>query len=548
MNKDQKSVQIHTCNKCKKTSNSDCMIRCLTCKKYYDFDCLGISKKLHQLKDVEARKKWKCKICTKPPLLSNSSTDNVTKRKKCSVPKLSSTPNTTSPSTSKAEKDSQGKAIFCTPSKTKSPLDTMQINNTTSVTDCDNTAEENLNVNIPIENTFSMLSEDDESDHQEYHLTNTNLTLRRSCPDLHASCSDNTQELKCTISKLQTELASAHNEIQNLLSDKFEMQKQLATYQAKVKQLTLLCKTSTPPSDKNRKHEITYNGPGLNLPLERKQKQITNNHQLDKNTEDKTNEITMNNNRTYKQQNQKIMVEKSKINTDNDTTAEENKDSTRKHRAIILADQQGRHVQQTLQELIGTKYDVFCIWKPDASLPDILSSCKSELDKLGIDDYVVIIGFRNDSSIFTIRYTLASWVKSMQNTNIIVCESAYNSHLNEIKLNNEIKYICSHFHNARFLDLGFSRWIPRKKYFTLNLCRNILQEILRLHYNKISKSYEQKNKTAITVSTGTQTEPINLINCDTETTAEDNINNTNTNTTIFSNEHDTNTTLEFFRE
>lgn len=463
----QKMSLPHTCHKCKKSTEAGLSVMCSGCKKYYDFDCMGISEKLFRLKDAESKKKIKCKICIqktkKGQTTSSSGINYVTTRKKYSSPKLSSTPNLLQDTTKAAED------VFSTPPTTMSTLNTSQ-STPASVTDCDMT-QESVDSSTPTNNTFNMLSEDEEHD---YQLLNTNLTLRRSCPDLNGSTLDNTEDLKHTISKLQRDLASAHNEVETLLTERSKLQKQITAYQKKVKQLTLLCKKSkSSPIAKTRAYNNTEESPNT-LPenrmnkssfhhLHQNQNLLTQNFQQDQsNPETKTEKRYTKSKRNLKQ---KYFLEKSATEVSTGEEKIEDSKTQSKHRVIILADQQGRHVQQTLQELLGTKYDVFCFWKPGASLSDILLTCKSELNSLCLDDYVVLIGFRNDTNIFSIRYTLASWIARVQNTNIIVCESSYNRHLNEKKLNNEIKYICKQFNNTVFLDMNF---------FSLDTCKKML--------------------------------------------------------------------------
>lgn len=165
-----------------------------------------------------------------------------------------------------------------------------------------------------------------------------------------------------------------------------------------------------------------------------------------------------------------------------------------KHRVIILADQRGKGVQDQLQKLLGPKYDVFCFFKSGATISDVLSSCKSDLNKFTMNDYVILLGFMNDTNPFQIRHIFTSWLNSLKNTNVITCETPYNQHLNERKLNNEIKFVCHNFKNCVFLDLDYSRFIPSRKYHTTYVCRNIIREILRLCYHTTFKQYELHSK------------------------------------------------------
>lgn len=63
----------------------------------------------------------------------------------------------------------------------------------------------------------------------------------------------------------------------------------------------------------------------------------------------------------------------------------------RKKKIYILADQQGRDIQQTLQKLVGSEFQVFCFWKSNAKMCNILNSCKDDLKSLDKNDFVVIM-------------------------------------------------------------------------------------------------------------------------------------------------------------
>lgn len=80
---DRKTSAQVTCNVCKKYVNIKNTALCSICKKRYEFDCVGYPESTYRLKDIEARKKWKCKLCIKnQPDANSDATSNVTLRRK----------------------------------------------------------------------------------------------------------------------------------------------------------------------------------------------------------------------------------------------------------------------------------------------------------------------------------------------------------------------------------------------------------------------------------------------------------------------------------
>lgn len=77
------------------------------------------------------------------------------------------------------------------------------------------TVREKIHINIPVENTFSVLSSDEEYG-ESHEQEKDDCILQRSCPEFNIN---NTDEMKETILKLLSDLASAEQEIENLLSE-----------------------------------------------------------------------------------------------------------------------------------------------------------------------------------------------------------------------------------------------------------------------------------------------------------------------------------------
>jgi hypothetical protein len=499
-----KMASLVMCNICKQMTEVKNTVLCSTCKNNFEFDCIGYSEKLHRLRDLEKRKNWKCNQCEKrknirKTIINNSGSSNVTKRKKQSTPKMTNNNNSNKSGSSTVIPAKQIAAFGTEEEVQTNPQESTMIHSTPNVAipaRCCDSSSGMLVTNISTNNTFEGLA--DESDKcldQERQHTIMNCTLHRSCPELNTCDGENSEELKIMLNKLEATLASAHKEIELLISEKYAMAKQITGYQAKIKQLTFLCKASaTSGKQFNRINQM-----GEVDTAQQIHEDFVTNHvpesELSGSADDEKTVGQLGDSASGidsqgSPEKSPIICEEGLV-----TLSAENRISAgkkEKSKVIILADQQGRGVRQLLQGLLGSQYELLSFWKPGATIFDILASCKSDQVKLTKNDYIVVIGFGNDASLFAVRHIFASWLSSVRNTNVIVCETPLNRHLNENKLNYEIRFICSQFDNAVFLDMDFARSVPRRKYYVTNLCRNVLREILRLHNYR--KFYMYRNE------------------------------------------------------
>lgn len=173
-----------------------------------------------------------------------------------------------------------------------------------------------------------------------------------------------------------------------------------------------------------------------------------------------------------------------KINQDNYSNTDEPK-----HKVIILADEQGRGLQASLQKLLGTNYKVFSYFKPGASSGDILDDVNVLTKEFTKEDYLIILAGKNDRNPRESSSILFYNLSKTKHTNVIVSEIPYNRIVNEYKLNNEIKCTCSIFKHSEFVDMGFSTFIPNRSRFLNHITRRLLKEILRLGYRNNYHNY-----------------------------------------------------------
>lgn len=220
---------------------------------------------------------------------------------------------------------------------------------------------------------------------------------------------------------------------------------------------------------------------------------------IPKHTQENTKNITNNNNGDKNNTWKENEVQNSRLT------------STGNSKVYVLADQQGKGVRQSLQKLLGSNFSIFSYWKPGAKLVNIIDSYKTELSLLTSRDYVVLLGCMNDDNPLDIQCNLLLWLSLLSNTNVIICETPLNKHLNEAKLSHTIKLICGKFKNVAYLDLDFKRFIPKRYNFASFLCRHILREILHIGYKLSYDNYVKNTENLEShTSIGTQTEPIEI--------------------------------------
>lgn len=187
----------------------------------------------------------------------------------------------------------------------------------------------------------------------------------------------------------------------------------------------------------------------------------------------------------------------------------------RKNRVVIIADGQGRGLRKNLQRLLGSSYIVTSFLKPNALFIDIISSIKSEISDLTDDDCVVLLGGCNDKNPEKLTTELNSFLSFLSHTNVIVSEIPVNKFLNEKKLNYQINFTCKKYTNAIFMDLNYSRVIPKLRHFSINLARSILKEILAVNYKQAFNKYKltlplPKQTTKMYRDIGTQTSVLEI--------------------------------------
>lgn len=358
-------------------------------------------------------------------------------------------------------------------------------------------------------------------------------TTMMSLPNTSLNNSQTILDLQDKIKVLYNDLQSAHHEIENLNSENFRLKTDIQKYimvidtYKKISMIDIDKRNSTPKSGHKRKSITNINH---ETPATNKQQQIAkmilnpqeNIETLEDNTRSQCNssqckEINTGLISTTPINNyEKIVVPiisqpeerflPIKLNTSKPAT------TVIKKKILILADQQGFKLQRILQKLIGEEFVVTCFWKSGAQLCEVLSSAEIEISNLQRNDYLIIAGGINDKNPVVPLYRMRKLLTDTRNINIIVSEVPYNKYLNIRKLNYELKFTCSNFCNANFVDMNYSTFIPRHTYFALHLSRSLLREALRIEYKlkhdlycqNISQNLEIKLPTISDKSTQTE--------------------------------------------
>lgn len=179
---------------------------------------------------------------------------------------------------------------------------------------------------------------------------------------------------------------------------------------------------------------------------------------------------------------------------------------SQKRKVLILGDAQARELCRLLKKLLGPEYAVSSYLKPGATLKDITSTTENYLVRnLSSKDYIIILGGCDDKNPNDLQFNLNLWLSQVTNTNIIISEVPYNKHLNESKLNYAIKFVCNRFSNAVYMDMNYSKFIPKRHGYKINLARCILKEILHLDYMHKKQEYNLLIKTHSLVDKSVQT-------------------------------------------
>lgn len=312
----------------------------------------------------------------------------------------------------------------------------------------------------------------------------------------NTSIEENTRitEIMGKLNKLEIDLLSANQEIENLNLENNRLEQELEKSAKIIEIYKKLHNTNTKNTPKNEKRKsFAVQLTSSSTPLKKTSEHKTTTKENQSNSNDMelppAKRQDLHNTRP-----QETLIEE--INNQANNEMNSNKI---KSKIIILADQQGKNTQSTLQHLVGSEFSVISFWKPGAKLKDVLDAEKEFISGLTRNDFVVVLGATNDIDPYELQLHLNRFLYRTKNTNVLVCEVPYNPHLREKKLNSVFKLACKQFSHTTYIDMNYYAFYS-KYYFTLNACRYILKDVLHIRYKLKYNEYCQ-HKQISTVNT-----------------------------------------------
>lgn len=473
------------CAACKHIIKDRRYLSCVLCSDEYDIECVNVPEcRFYNTMTVEHKKKWVCPQCkSKQAKLDNTNT-----------PVRLQFPDT----------------VGCySASSTNMKYSTPDNNVTTR-------NRNKVIVNISTENSFSSLSEGEELGDT---ILPQNIALNRSLPEkLNYDKIQEIEELELKVNTLRCKLESAEQEIDNLLSQNYALQKELSSQKSKVNCLNTICKT-TPKSQKTckrKKRQIARTALNFTISSTNSEREIHPSGNRDCVNVSKMALYTdgMNNSPPICRDRDDIPLPSARECRMRETTrtipvTDDEEEllsvplSIHKKRILLLADETGRELRKTLEKIIGEDYIITSILRPYSSLSQIVTN---ENDNFALyrkeftkNDYIIILAGTHDRNLNVFKNALDYCFKSFLNTNVIIGKINHNQYFNVYKLNELIHNMSTNIRSARFVELSYRNNYAIDKF---NTCRQIVLDIMLLNY----KNKQQFNATKTAKSVHTQTQ------------------------------------------
>lgn len=413
------------CSICHKIIQNKQILKCCTCKQLLDIACANVSGKRYNLMTKGNKSDFKCNKC-----IRNSSTYAPG----TSITRLNQ------PESAEAQisKNYHENITKRRPSERKRNL-----------------SVSNLSLSETEENIMSSTIRDD--------------SMRRSLPNLSLLENSRYEELRTQIEQLTSELSSANNEIDTLIMENLKLKASLEEFLKKHNIYKKILCEDTPRKNTPVKTKKQRNG-------DKKTKHDSYIEKQKLNT-DRISDVLQVNKTDSKRSG---YIEQSRNHNINEVAARQ---------VLIVADEQGRNLAITLKALLGKSYIVQSLCKPGAKMHDILKPLQKHTQTFTKRDYVIIIGGSNDNNPYLLLSGLNHNLHLLKHTNTIICQTTHSRYLNETKLNYEIKLMTRGFSGSVYLDMDYDTYIPRYKYFLINLGRRLLKEILRISYDMDFQEY-----------------------------------------------------------
>lgn len=324
--------------------------------------------------------------------------------------------------------------------------------------------DEQLNVTLRRKNKKMYDSFIELNDLNDTICSNTSDIRTRSLPDLSTSISNEELEHKITIDNLRTELISANSEIDNLLEENNSLKNKIMEQKTQIDLLKQMCTHSVQRKSYSISSNIHSKVTTISQDLSTPKSYILKHNETDSN-------ITKNN---HKNLYPKRLENVFKLNKDVNTNTKETQYSLSYKQIHILGTQQCKGLSSALiktrKNTMYEKYKISSFIKPNANCNAVLSTdyIFTHNDKL-----ILCIG-ENDTNPTKILLDLCSFLNKHINTSIFIISILHNPHLNENKLNDQLKLICNNYNNCEFVQLKhtFSKYRVGSN-FILDIARQI---------------------------------------------------------------------------
>lgn len=339
--------------------------------------------------------------------------------------------------------------------------------------------------------------------------SSTSNKLGRSLPDLSTMDQQEINDLKSTIENLQTQLLSAHNEIDTLTIKNISLEKQITDYELQISKLMNICSSSW----KKRKNSHKNHNLKMNKLIFCDTNTLNSTSNTDNTLENKRissdvnipkhifSDLPSTSNISHgsvkmlpSSLNQICNKMKSITNITNKVD---------KRKILIFGGQQCVNLATSLIKSRSNsnyeKYAVNSLVKPYASSEEIINGL--DVTDIGERDKVIISLGESDNNPNDTKYSLLKTLKTLCNRSVIVLAAKHNPYLNEQMLNKELELICKQFPKCSFLNIydnclyyGF-RYLCRKINFIVD-CLDYNCKFLNFknHFNCYNKkvSYYKK--------------------------------------------------------
>lgn len=335
----------------------------------------------------------------------------------------------------------------------------------------------NIKCNLPMSNSFELLSDDDEeyeaipskssTDYSYSSLPNTTTQRKNiSCPALQLN-TDKIDDLKERIRSLEEKLQITENELDNQLSENHALGRKILEYERKVAKLSHICHSPNKPRCTKTKRN-SYNKTRLDFSRQISYQQSNQEHiTFVPNTEEDLE--SKNNNRPLTKTCNHSPMRATSIHKDKNKN-----NSTNKANICILSSNKYNKTLSTIEDVLSERFQLIHYLKPNCGIMELLQGITSKLDNYTFEDYcVVFIGdedFKSSKDYFGLVLCIKEALQKIQHTNIILCLPTYrfNKHIfnGRVESFNNMLYWDPEIHEYAYLldtnlNLDYSKHLYR---------------------------------------------------------------------------------------